>query len=84
MTSSLLPLALQADTEVSMAGRRLKELFEEHLRTVFPDRTFPEIKQEIIPTAPPDSQLSSLDNASQSVKCQRTCSDSQDTQSGAE
>ncbi|XP_073327635.1 transcription intermediary factor 1-alpha-like isoform X2 [Pagrus major] len=74
----------EADTESTMAGRRLKELFEEHLRSIFPDRTFPEIKLEIIPTAPPDSQLSSLDNTSQSVKCQRTCSDSQDTPSGVE
>lgn len=48
-------IALQAETEVSVAGRKLKELFEEHLRIIFPDQTFPEIKQEIIPTSPPDS-----------------------------
>lgn len=47
--------ALQAETEVTMAGRKLKELFEEHLRIIFPDQTFPEIKQELTPTSPSDS-----------------------------
>ncbi|KAF1386988.1 hypothetical protein PFLUV_G00100580 [Perca fluviatilis] len=71
----------EADTEVAMAARKLKELFEEHLRVIFPDKTFPEIKLEMIPTAPPDSQLSSLDNIFQHAKRQRTYSDSQDTPS---
>uniref|UniRef100_A0A8C9Z448 RING-type E3 ubiquitin transferase n=1 Tax=Sander lucioperca TaxID=283035 RepID=A0A8C9Z448_SANLU len=57
------------------------KLFEEHLRVIFPDQTFPEIKLEMIPTAPPDSQLSSLDNIFQHAKRQRTYSDSQDTPS---
>lgn len=70
--------ALQADT-VTMAGKKLKELFEEHLKIIYPDQTFPEIKMEMVPTAPPDSQLSCLDNICQPVKRQRTCSDSQDT-----
>ncbi|XP_070763887.1 transcription intermediary factor 1-alpha-like [Enoplosus armatus] len=68
----------EADMEVAMAGRKL---FEEHLRIVFPDQTFPQIKQEIIPNAPLDSQPSSLDNISQPAKRQRTCSDSQETPS---
>ncbi|KAI3371113.1 hypothetical protein L3Q82_023748 [Scortum barcoo] len=65
----------EADTEVAVAGRKLKELFEEHLRIIFPDQAFPEIKLEMIPT---DSQLSSLDNTSPPAKRWRTCSDSQD------
>ncbi|TDH09365.1 hypothetical protein EPR50_G00086250 [Perca flavescens] len=71
----------EADAEVAMAAGKLKELFEEHLRVIFPDQTFPEIKLEMIPTAPPDSQLSSLDNIFQHAKRQRTYSDSQDTPS---
>ncbi|KAM9352169.1 transcription intermediary factor 1-alpha-like [Symphorus nematophorus] len=71
----------EADTEVTIAGRKLKELFEEQLKIIFPDQTFPEIKLEMIPTAPPDSQLSSLDNISQPAKRQRRFSDSQDTAS---
>ncbi|XP_074490093.1 transcription intermediary factor 1-alpha-like [Sebastes fasciatus] len=68
----------EADTEVTMAGRTLKELFEEHLRITFPDQTFPEIKLEMLPsTAPPDSQLPTLDNISQHAKRQRAGSDSQ-------
>ncbi|XP_070827729.1 transcription intermediary factor 1-alpha-like [Chaetodon trifascialis] len=63
----------EADTEV----RKLKELFEEHLRIIFPYQTFPEIKLEMIPTAPAES----LDNISQPAKPQRTCSDSQDAPS---
>ncbi|GLD58990.1 transcription intermediary factor 1-alpha-like protein [Lates japonicus] len=68
-------------TEVTVAGRKLMELFEEHLRIIFSDQTFPEIKLEMIPIAPPDSQVSSPDNISQTAKRQRTCSDSQDTPS---
>lgn len=55
MPSSLFLLALQAETEVTTAGRKLKELFEEQLRIIFPDQTFPEIKLEITPTSPSDS-----------------------------
>ncbi|TKS73711.1 Transcription intermediary factor 1-alpha [Collichthys lucidus] len=70
---------LKVDTKVTVAGRKLKELFEDHLRVIFPDQTFPEIKLE---TAPPDSQLSSLDNISQIAKRRRTCADlDQDTAS---
>uniref|UniRef100_A0A3B4VPQ5 RING-type E3 ubiquitin transferase n=1 Tax=Seriola dumerili TaxID=41447 RepID=A0A3B4VPQ5_SERDU len=68
-------------TEVTVAGRKLMELFEEHLRIIFSDQTFPEIKVEMIPTAPPYSQVSSLDNIPQPAKRQRTCSDSQDAPS---
>uniref|UniRef100_UPI0037E7685A transcription intermediary factor 1-alpha-like n=1 Tax=Semicossyphus pulcher TaxID=241346 RepID=UPI0037E7685A len=67
-----------ADSELTMEGRKPKEQFEEHLKITFPDQTFPEIKLEIIPDAPPDSQLSPLKNISQPAKCQRTWSDSQD------
>ncbi|XP_034542169.1 transcription intermediary factor 1-alpha-like [Notolabrus celidotus] len=69
----------EADTEVFKAGVKLKDLFEEHLKTTFPDQTFPEIKLEMSPAAPPHSQLSFLHNVSPPAKRQRTCSDSQDT-----
>ncbi|XP_056242277.1 transcription intermediary factor 1-alpha-like [Seriola aureovittata] len=68
-------------TEVTVAGRKLMELFEEHLRIIFSDQTFAEIKVEMIPTAPPYSQVLSLDNIPQPAKRQRTCSDSQDAPS---
>ncbi|XP_071349273.1 transcription intermediary factor 1-alpha-like isoform X2 [Trachinotus anak] len=68
-------------TEVTVAGRQLMELFEEHLRTIFSDQTFPEIKHEMIPAAPPYSQVASLDNIPQLAKRQGTCSDSQDAPS---
>ncbi|XP_068564157.1 transcription intermediary factor 1-alpha-like isoform X1 [Cebidichthys violaceus] len=71
----------EVDTEVTTAGGTLKELFEEQLGIMFPDLTFPEIKLEMIPTAPLDSQLLSLDNIFQHAKRQRTCSDSQDAPS---
>ncbi|KAM7397036.1 hypothetical protein PAMP_020034 [Pampus punctatissimus] len=71
----------EIDTDVTMAGKMLNELFEEHLKIVYPHQIFPEIKQEMVPTTPPDSQLSCLDNKCQPAKRQRTCSDSQDTTS---
>uniref|UniRef100_A0A3B4WD20 PHD-type domain-containing protein n=1 Tax=Seriola lalandi dorsalis TaxID=1841481 RepID=A0A3B4WD20_SERLL len=55
-------------TEVTVAGRKLMELFEEHLRIIFSDQTFAEIKVEMIPTAPPYSQVLSLDNIPQPAK----------------
>ncbi|XP_026221497.1 transcription intermediary factor 1-alpha-like isoform X2 [Anabas testudineus] len=66
----------EAGTEITMADRRLKELFEEDLRVMFPDQTFPEIKLEMIPVTSPNSQVSSLDHISL-PKRQRRCSDSQ-------
>ncbi|KAK2917598.1 transcription intermediary factor 1-alpha-like [Channa argus] len=68
----------EADTDITMAARKLKQLFQEHLRIMLPEQTFPEIKLEMISTAPADSQSSSLDNMCQPAKRQRTCSDSQD------
>ncbi|KAF7664214.1 hypothetical protein LDENG_00184620 [Lucifuga dentata] len=64
--------ALEADAEVSMAARKLKELFEEHLKIIYPDQTFPEIKMELIAKAPLVSQPPTLDNTAQSAKHQRT------------
>ncbi|CAJ1056211.1 transcription intermediary factor 1-alpha-like [Xyrichtys novacula] len=69
----------EADTEVIITGRQLKDLFEEHLKTTFPDQTFPEIKQESIPEAPPESWHSFLDNISPPAKHHRK--DSQETPS---
>nr|XP_019934187.1 PREDICTED: transcription intermediary factor 1-alpha-like [Paralichthys olivaceus] len=60
-------------SEAVTEGRRLMELFEEQLRIIFSDQTFPEIKLEVIP----DSQVSSPHNISQPAKPQRTFS--QDT-----
>lgn len=76
---SLLPW--QNDSESVIKCRKLKELFEEHLKLIYRDQTFPDIKLEMINTAPPDSHLSSLDNMSQLAKRQRTCSGFQDTPS---
>ncbi|XP_026166316.1 transcription intermediary factor 1-alpha-like [Mastacembelus armatus] len=56
------------EKEVTMAVRKCKKLFEEHLRMTFPDQTFPEIKLEMIPTAPDDSEASSPDNILQAAK----------------
>lgn len=75
-------LACQTVPDVSVAGTKLMQLFEEHLRIIFCDQTFPEIKMEMIPAAPPPySQVSSLDNTPQPAKRQRICSDSQDAPS---
>lgn len=52
----------EADANITMAGKKLKELFEEHLKIIYPDQTFPEIKLEMVPAAPPDCNLSCLDN----------------------
>ncbi|KAM9854818.1 transcription intermediary factor 1-alpha-like [Aulostomus maculatus] len=52
----------ETDAKVSMTGKKLKEMFEEHLRTIFPGQNFPQIKMEIV--APPDSQLSLSDSRS--------------------
>ncbi|XP_029010668.1 transcription intermediary factor 1-alpha-like isoform X2 [Betta splendens] len=49
----------RAEAEVAPAGRKPTEVFEEHLRTLFPDQTAPEIKLELPPAAP------SLDKTSQ-------------------
>uniref|UniRef100_A0A3P8SBZ8 RING-type E3 ubiquitin transferase n=1 Tax=Amphiprion percula TaxID=161767 RepID=A0A3P8SBZ8_AMPPE len=68
-------------TEITKACRELKELFEQYLKLIYPDQTFPEIKQEMIPTAPPETQVSPLDSMPQLAKCQCTCSDSQETPS---
>ncbi|KAM4618585.1 transcription intermediary factor 1-alpha-like isoform 2-T2 [Polymixia lowei] len=68
----------EAETEIAVAGRKLEGLFEEHLRIVYPDKTFPEIKMEIVkPATPPVSQPSSPDDISQPSKRQRRCSDPQ-------
>ncbi|KAM4573164.1 transcription intermediary factor 1-alpha-like isoform 2-T2 [Odontesthes bonariensis] len=64
----------EADTEAPITLWKVGELFEKHLRLTFPDQTFPEIKLEAPPAAPPDSKLSPLDSICQLVKRQRTCS----------
>ncbi|XP_029379401.1 E3 ubiquitin-protein ligase TRIM33-like isoform X2 [Echeneis naucrates] len=69
-------------TEVTAAGRKLMQLFEENLGIIFSDRTFPEIKLETIPSVPPHSEDSSLNNNPKLAKCQCRCSNSQDASSG--
>ncbi|KAK5867049.1 hypothetical protein PBY51_011568 [Eleginops maclovinus] len=71
----------QVDTEVTMAGGKLEEQFEEYLKSIFPEHIFPEIKQEMIPSAPPESLFSSFDHKSQHAKRLHTCPDFQDTPS---
>ncbi|XP_030587656.1 transcription intermediary factor 1-alpha-like [Archocentrus centrarchus] len=74
----------QSNTEIAVTCRKFKELFEDYLKLIYPDQTFPEIKQEMIQTASPDcqdSQLSSLDNMSLLAKRRRTYSDSRDAPS---
>ncbi|KAK5927673.1 hypothetical protein CgunFtcFv8_012806 [Champsocephalus gunnari] len=67
----------QVDAEGRKLGGKLKEQFEEYLKSIFPDQTFPEIKQEMMPSAPSDSLFSSFDHKSQHAK--DPCPDSQDT-----
>lgn len=43
---------LQPESEITVAARKLKELFEKHLRIIFPDQTFPEIKLEMLSDFP--------------------------------
>ncbi|CAI5665382.1 unnamed protein product [Oreochromis niloticus] len=74
----------RSNTELAVTCRRFKELFEDYLKLIYPDQTFPEIKPEMIQTASPecqDSQLKSLDNIVPLAKRQRTFSDSQDAPS---
>ncbi|XP_041854145.1 E3 ubiquitin-protein ligase TRIM33-like [Melanotaenia boesemani] len=68
----------KADIETSTTWWKLRELFEEHLKLIFPDQSFPEIKLEALTVANYDSQLSPLDSMSQLVKHQRTCSHPQE------
>ncbi|CAN9498984.1 unnamed protein product [Ophioblennius macclurei] len=65
-------------SESDSKRKKCRELFEEHLKAVYPDQTFPEIKVEAMPAAPTDTEPSSLDNTTQIPKRQRMCSDSQD------
>uniref|UniRef100_A0A3Q4HLE1 RING-type E3 ubiquitin transferase n=1 Tax=Neolamprologus brichardi TaxID=32507 RepID=A0A3Q4HLE1_NEOBR len=74
----------ESNTELAVTCMRFKELFEDYLKLIYPDQTFPEIKPEMIQTASPDcqdSQLQSLDNIFPLAKRQRTYSDSQDAPS---
>ncbi|XP_008292777.1 E3 ubiquitin-protein ligase TRIM33-like [Stegastes partitus] len=71
----------EADAEITKTCRKLEELFEECLKLIYPDQTFPDIKMEIMPTSLPEFQLSPPDNMPQLAKRQHTCSDSQDTPS---
>lgn len=43
---------LQPEPEITVAARKLKELLEKHLRIIFPDQTFPEIKLETLSDFP--------------------------------
>uniref|UniRef100_A0A6Q2XAA2 RING-type E3 ubiquitin transferase n=1 Tax=Esox lucius TaxID=8010 RepID=A0A6Q2XAA2_ESOLU len=76
----------EADTEVATAGRKLERFFEEQLKILYPQRTFPEVKSEIISpvTTPvsPQHPKASDEESSQHAKRQRRCSESQDVCSG--
>lgn len=43
---------LQPESKITVAARKLKELFEKHLRIIFPDQTFPEIILETLSDFP--------------------------------
>ncbi|KAL0968015.1 hypothetical protein UPYG_G00261100 [Umbra pygmaea] len=44
----------EVNTEVATAGRDLEKFFEEQLKILYPQRTFPEVKSEVIrPVTPP-------------------------------
>ncbi|KAG5845166.1 hypothetical protein ANANG_G00135950 [Anguilla anguilla] len=44
----------EAETEVAAAGKNLETYFEEQLKIMFPDRTIPEVKAEVVgPAFPP-------------------------------
>ncbi|XP_029952850.1 transcription intermediary factor 1-alpha-like [Salarias fasciatus] len=74
-------LLSESDSETASKRRRFGELFEERLKALYPEQTFPEIKLEVIPAAPADAEPPSLDDTSQITKRQRVCSDSQDAPS---
>lgn len=71
-------LLSESDSETASKRRKLGELFEEQLKVIYPNQTFPEIKLEVMSIAPTDAEPSSLSKISQSPTRQRTCSDSQD------
>lgn len=76
--SVLFVVARQADTEVATAGRKLEELFEGHLRILYPDQAFPQIKTEVVsPAMPPVSQPLSPEEMRQPAERQHKCSESQ-------
>ncbi|XP_028287072.1 E3 ubiquitin-protein ligase TRIM33-like [Parambassis ranga] len=64
----------EANTEITVTCGELKEVFEEHLKLIYPEKIFPEIKLEMTP----DSQLSPHNNGPQLAKHQCTFPDSQD------
>ncbi|XP_075998612.1 transcription intermediary factor 1-alpha-like isoform X2 [Genypterus blacodes] len=65
------------DAKAHMTGRTLKELFEEHLKIIYPDQTFSQIKTEQKPVTPLVCQPSAFNDALQPAKRRRTCSNSQ-------
>uniref|UniRef100_A0A673AVC1 RING-type E3 ubiquitin transferase n=1 Tax=Sphaeramia orbicularis TaxID=375764 RepID=A0A673AVC1_9TELE len=64
-----------ADAEVTSASNKLKESFEEQLRIIYPDHTFPEIKTETAASDPPDCHGTSVENTPQPAENQHKCSE---------
>ncbi|XP_029993365.1 transcription intermediary factor 1-alpha-like [Sphaeramia orbicularis] len=65
----------EADAEVTSASNKLKESFEEQLRIIYPDHTFPEIKTETAASDPPDCHGTSVENTPQPAENQHKCSE---------
>ncbi|KAG7455869.1 hypothetical protein MATL_G00245530 [Megalops atlanticus] len=67
----------QADTEIEAAGKNLEKYFEEQLRGLCPDRTFPEVKAEGAgPVTPPtaDEDSPTAKRPRRALESQVTCS----------
>ncbi|XP_066580399.1 transcription intermediary factor 1-alpha [Amia ocellicauda] len=64
----------ETDSEVASAGKTLSSIFEEHLKTLYPARTFPELKTEGPCPEPEDQEQ---DEISQPKKKMRKSVDSQ-------
>lgn len=56
-------LPLQPGSETTAAVGELKQLFEKHLRIIFPAQTFPEIKVEILSDLPLNLCLDNMNSA---------------------
>ncbi|MFT7817003.1 transcription intermediary factor 1-alpha-like [Arapaima gigas] len=65
----------EADTEVAAAGKNLEKYFEEQLKTLYPERTFPEVKAEDAATS---SLAETTEETAPPIKKPRRASETQD------
>ncbi|XP_035282709.1 transcription intermediary factor 1-alpha isoform X1 [Anguilla anguilla] len=72
----------EAETEVAAAGKNLETYFEEQLKIMFPDRTIPEVKAEVVgPAFPP---APGEEEATPAKRPRMSSPESQDTPTPAE